>query len=142
MAKIELALTSTAVDGDYGIVDIYYNGNIVESNLQLSAAPMVVTHDVVPENGFCTVRVDLLNDKATDVNLNGTYSDPEDELMDVRIISAKYADDDVTFVVMIPHDGIIEYDTAGYPVYTPPAEYLSVWGREYSRTFPTSRYIP
>ena len=138
MAKIELTLTSTAVDGDYGIVDIYYNGNKVESNLQLSSTPTTVAHNVVPDNGYCTVRVDLLNDKATDYELDGIW----DEVMDVRITSARYADDDVTYVTMIPHSGFTENDAEGNPVYTPPAEYLSVWGTGYTRTFPTSRYIP
>lgn len=142
MAKIELTLTSTAVEGDYGIVDIYYNGIQVESSLQLSANPLVVVHDVVPDNGYCTVRVDLLNDKANDVNQNGSFNDPEDETMDVRITLARYADDGVTFVTMVPHGVITETDPQGNPVYYPATDYLSVWGKEYSRTFPTSRYIP
>lgn len=137
MAKIELTLTSTSVDGDFGIVDIYYNGNKVESNLQLSSTPTIVNHTVVPDNGYCTVRVDLLNDKATDYEQDGIW----DEVMDVRIISARYADDDINYATMIPHSGFTEIDEQGTLIDTPPAEYLSVWGKEYSRTFPTSRYI-
>ena len=86
MARIEMAITSTAVDGDYGIVDVYYNNVKVESNLQLVATPITFNHPVTPINGYCTVKVDLLNDKATDSNNDGTW----DQVMDVRIISAKY----------------------------------------------------
>lgn len=138
MAKIELTLTSTSVDGDYGIVDIYYNGNKVESDLQLSNVAITISHDLVPVDGSCTVRVDLLNDKATDYEQDGIW----DEVMDVRITSSRYADDNVTYVTMIPHAEFTETDAAGNPVTYPPVEYLSVWGKEYSKTFPTSRYIP
>lgn len=138
MARIEMAITSTAVDGDYGIVDVYYNNVKVESNLQLVATPITFNHPVTPINGYCTVKVDLLNDKATDSNNDGTW----DQVMDVRIISAKYAHDDENFVTMIPHNGVTFKDELGNDVYFPPAPYLSCWGRDYTRTFPTSKYIP
>lgn len=139
MAKIELTLTSTRVDDDYGIVDVYFNGEKVQENLQLSNEGITFSHNITPVNGECTVRVDLLNDKATDYNNDGIW----DEVMDVRITSAKYAHDDVLFVPMIPHNGITIRDAEGTIIKEiPPAEYLSCYGEKYSRTFPTSRYIP
>ena len=140
MARIEITMTSTAVDGDYGIVNVYFNGQLVESNLHLNANGITFSHPVVPVAGNCTVQVDLLNDKATDINLDGRW----DEVMDVRITSARYADNDVTYIGMVPHGDIItaDLDVNGNPIVIPAADHLSVWGTGYSRTFPTSRYIP
>ena len=103
MGKLRLSIKSTDVLGVYGIVDLVFNGNTIESNRQLTADPVALEYDVdILTDAVNSLKVSLLNDQAHDANQDGDFSDPEDQIMIALVTALSYSIDGVNFTTLLP----------------------------------------
>ena len=94
MAKLKLTLTSTPCWGIYSIVNIFFNGVSIESNLQLSAEPLSKTYDVV-HSDVNTLKIDNINNAAS-----GTPPDYTEKRAAI-ITAMEYAENNADYKVYI-----------------------------------------
>ena len=106
MGKLRLDINSTRVErtnkGNYGIVDIVFNGTTLESSKQLSATVESLEYDVVIDNTSNTLKIALLNNVGHDANNDGDYTDEGDEVLKAIVSSLSYSIDNTTYTTLLP----------------------------------------
>lgn len=109
MSTLKLTMSSTSVDGDFGIVDIFLNNATLAENLELNADLTELEYTVDFNSGENQLKINLLNDKATDLNGDGTY----EETMIVTISSVAISVDDQNFQTIVPRPEETDEDENG-----------------------------
>jgi hypothetical protein len=106
MGKLRLDINSTYVEksmkGNYGIVDIVFNGTTLASAKQLSATVESLEYDVGIDNTSNTLKIKLLNSVGYDANLDGDFSDAEDQVMQAIVSTLSYSIDNTTYTTLLP----------------------------------------
>jgi hypothetical protein len=103
MGKLRLTLNSTNVLGVYGIVDLVFNGDTIESNKQLTADPVALEYDVdILTAADNSLKVSLLNDQAHDANQDGDFLDAEDQVLTASLTALSYSTDGANFTTLLP----------------------------------------
>jgi hypothetical protein len=130
MAIAKFDINSTSVGGNYGIVDIFIANTQVASNLQLSSELMFMDPPIdTLAPGTYTVRIDLLNSEALDMDNDGYYTGPDDETMIVQFANLEIANDDVNFV---------SYPVPMVPNVRPESNSINVYGLDTTFEFTIS----
>jgi hypothetical protein len=105
MGKLRFDINSTYVErtnkGNYGIVDIVFNGTTLESSKQLSATVDSLEYDVSIDNTSNTLKIALLNDVGDDINNDGDFTD-EGETLKVIVSALSYSIDNTTYTTLLP----------------------------------------
>jgi len=101
MSKIKLVLKSSEVAGNFANVNIVVNGNVVDSERQLSATPetVIIDADLSDQN---TLYFDLLNARAIDANGDGQIDFAIDPTMYVTLTEMQVSEDGINFKQLLP----------------------------------------
>ena len=103
MGKLRLDIKSTAVFDVYGIVDVVFNGATLVASKQLSATIESLEYNVdILTSSNNTLNISLLNSQAYDSNLNGIYTDPEDQTLRAQVSNLTYSIDGINYITLLP----------------------------------------
>ena len=104
MGKLRLTLSSTNVLGVYGIVDLVFNGIIIESNKQLTADPLALEYDVdILTGSVNSLKVSLLNAQAHNAYQDSDFHGAEYQTFLVASLTTlSYSIDEVNFTTLLP----------------------------------------
>jgi len=113
MSNFKLHIKSTSVDGVYGIVDLLLNDAVLVNNLQLSDTVTEFEYEVDVVESY-TLTVNLLNDRARDVDGDSDFSSDVDEVMQVIITLIELAESEGNYRSILPQEGITTTVPEGY----------------------------
>jgi hypothetical protein len=103
MGKLRLDVNSTVVGVTYGIVDIEFNGTTLESSKHLSATVESLEYDVdILTSSDNTLNISLLNSHAIDINNDGNFTLPEDQVLRAQVTSLTYSLDESDYITLLP----------------------------------------
>lgn len=105
MGKIRLDIKSTTCLGTLGIVDIVLNNTKLAAYKELTSNVQSLEYDAdILTASDNVLKIALLNDQAHDANLDGDYSDAEDEVVKIIVSAISISTDNVNFTSILPQN--------------------------------------
>ena len=105
MGKLRLDISSTESRGNYGIVDLIFNGVTIAPLKQLSATVESLEYDVdILTAANNILKVAVLNPQAYDANGDGDYTNIQagDQVLQAVVSALSYSADGVNFTTLLP----------------------------------------